>query len=445
MGERARSMAESDAPDRRYAGERGRIEDLAGNEAVSQDTVDRILEVVTALDPNRPATVFPSGENGQKTLAIRTLEGYAMRLRLAAPEFDGELLEQTNDSINDLMAGLASGTADVGPEDGYARGVVGQYQSALKAFYRYQDGHEVDPEAIPVMATEKSNIDDRDMLTVDEVEAMREAIDHPRERALFELLAYTGQRIRVIQTLQVKDVDVSEGKGIFYINDEAAGRKGAEGKRPLLGAREYVRQWLQYHPTGEPEDALITAIPDQGGNGTPGEPLSQNSIRYQLQKIAEKADVDKKVYPHVFRHYFTTIAKREYGMDDAHIKRLRGDAPGSNVMETTYQHLSDEDAIKQAEEKAGIRDPEESATAMTPETGPTCGIVLDQGAKACRRCGAVFTPDAQSAKRQIEEDMKDSYRETESGDEEALDKLDMVDELLNDPEVKALLLEKLTE
>lgn len=450
-------MAQSDAPERRYKRERERIEKLPDTDDVTEATTDRILEVVNALDPNRPGTVFPSDENGQKTLALRTLEGYAMRLRLVSIEFDGELIEQDNDSINDMMAAMASGDAEIAPDPddddptdtgGYARGVVGQFQSALKAFYRYHDGHTVDPEAIPVLATEKSSIDDRDMFTVDEVKAMRKAIEHPRERATFELLAYTGQRIRVIQTLRIKDVDVNEG--IFWINDEAAGRKGAEGKRPLLGAKEYVRQWLEYHPTGDPDDALITALPSQGGGGVPGEPLSQNSIRYQLNKIADAAGVDKKVNPHIFRHYFTTIAKREYGMDDAHIKRLRGDSPGSNIMETTYQHLSDEDTIEAAEIAAGIRDPEAVETAMTPETCPTCGIVLDPGAKACSRCGSTFTPDAQAVKEQLDEDVKLAYREGDPEDEDTMENLDVLDELverrmnelLEDPEFLASALER---
>ncbi|MDZ7702352.1 MAG: hypothetical protein U5J98_09995 [Halobacteriales archaeon] len=74
--------------------------------------------------------------------------------------------------------------------------------------------------------------------------------------------------------------------------------------------------------------------------------LTQESMRYHLRKIARHADVEKDVHPHVFRHYFTTIAKTRYGLDDAYIKHLRGDSSGSRVMETTYRHLSDEDVIE---------------------------------------------------------------------------------------------------
>jgi hypothetical protein len=52
------------------------------------------------------------------------------------------------------------------------------------------------------------------------------------------------------------------------------------------------------------------------------------------------------------------MAKHNYDLDDAYIKHLRGDAPGSNVMETTYRHLSGDDAIEHADAKFNGRDPE---------------------------------------------------------------------------------------
>ncbi|MFB6312096.1 MAG: tyrosine-type recombinase/integrase [Salinirussus sp.] len=345
------------------------------------------------------------------------------RLRLAAVEADGSLLEQDTESINELMADMATGAAEVAPSDGYASGTVGQYQSALKAFYRYHDGHEVDPEAIPVFAPDDTTVEERDMFTVDEIQAMRDAIESARERCLFELLAYTGQRIRVIQTLRVKDVNLAEG--VLYINETSDGLKGAQGKRPLLGAEEYVRQWLNYHPTNEPTDYLIT--PKATGGGTPGDMITQDTIRYHLRKIADKSEVNKDVHPHIFRHYFTTIAKRDYGMDDAYIKKLRGDAPGSNVMETTYRHLSDADAVEHATAKYRGEEPEQQDSPMTPDTCPTCSVTLSPGAKSCERCGSVFTPDARAARDTVTDEASQAKESADSVEEfKLLDQLEQV-------------------
>jgi len=405
---------------------------------VSEPDAEAIRDLLEAMDDEVPGKTFRANGNGRETKEPKTLSNYTGRLRLAATETDGPLLEQTTETINQLMADMASGDAEIAPDDGYSKGSVGQYQSALKAFYRYHDGHDVDPEQIPVFAPDKSPVDERDMFTVDEVQAMRDAIDSPRERCLFELLAFTGQRIRAIQTLRIKDIDLDDG--VLYLNENVDGLKGASGKRPLLGAKAYVRRWLEYHPTKEPEDYLIT--PKATGGGEPGGMITQDTIRYHLRKIADNADVDKDVHPHIFRHYFTTIAKRDYDLDDAYIKHLRGDSPGSNVMETTYRHLSDDDAIGHAVAKYRGEEPEKES-GLTPEACGTCGEILDPNAKACPNCGDVITPDAKAAKDQIEDDMKDSYRETDPDDDEKLDKVDELDDLLSDPDVQKALLERM--
>jgi integrase len=411
---------------------------LRGN--VSQADYEVITDLLDALDKAVPGKVYRANGNGRETKEPKTLANYTTRLRMAATELDGDLMEQSTESINSLMTAFATGDADVGPADGYAKGSIGQYQSALKLLYRYHDGHDVDPEAIPVFAPEDTSVDDRNMFTVEEVQAMREAVGSSRERCLFELLCYTGQRIRAIQTLRVRDIDLEEN--VLYLNEDADGLKGAKGKRPLLGAEAYVRRWLEHHPTSEPDDYLIT--PKATGGGEPGGMITQDTIRYHLRKIADKADVDKDVHPHIFRHYFTTIAKRDYDLDDAYIKHLRGDSPGSNVMETTYRHLSDNDAIEHADAKFDGREPETDSP-LTPEKCGTCGVILEPNAKACSNCGQVFTPDAQTAEEQIEQQVKDSYRDVNPEETDTMEKVDTIDELLSDPDVKAALIEKLSE
>lgn len=391
-----------DDPRERYRNKRSRLDRAVEAGEVESADANAIRGVLDALDPERPGKMFRTEKNGTKTLAPKTLANYTTRLRMAAQAADAPLLDLSTERVNALMGDMKTGDAPVGPDDGYATGTVGQYQSALIAFYRHHDGHDVDPDSIHVFAPEDTSVDERDMFTVDEIQAMRDAIDSPRERCLFELLAFTGQRIRVIQTLRIKDIDLD--KGVLYINEEEAGLKGAQGKRPLLGAEAYVRRWVEYHPTGEPGDYLITPKPTGGGN--PGTMLSQDTIRYHLRKIANKADVEKDVHPHIFRHYFTTIAKRDYSLDDAYIKKLRGDAPGSNVMQTTYRHLSDSDAVEHAEAKFEGREPE-TEHSLTPKTCPTCGEILDPEAKACENCGTVFAMDAVEAVETMAEEEKE--------------------------------------
>jgi len=111
-------------------------------------------------------------------------------------------------------------------------------------------------------------------------------------------------------------------------------------------------------------------------------------------------------------------------------------------MESTYQHLSDDDYIETAEVAAGLRDDEEQSP-LTPDVCPTCGEPLSPSAKACPGCGEVFAPDSKMVEEKIQEDMKQSYKETDPTDAETMKKLDALNELLKDPEVMEVLKERL--
>jgi integrase len=431
-----------DDPDHKYAKERDRIK---SSELCKQDT-NAVLEFLAAFDPEDLSASYTNEKGEKETLSYNSLEGYGRALRLIGKTGDCDLLNHTDETIQAVFDEFLNDLA---------KKTVRQRQAAAIKFYRYHDGHDVDPDGIVLVNPDNDeSVDERDMFTKEEIQELREACDNTRDRALLELLIYTGQRIRALQTLRVKDIDLNEG--VYYLNADDLGLKGADrvgAKRPLLGAEKAVREWLKHHPTGEPDDYLITPLPSSTGSAGPGEYLSAPAIRNRLWKIAERADVydrdtkeGKPPNPHNFRHYFVTVCYREYDMDPSTIKFLIGHGQESVVMETTYQHLTDEDHINAARASSGAgRDPEEQESSFTPETCPTCREPLPPNAKACPGCGMTFTPDAVAAEEQIEDQLKDSYREADPEDTETMEKLDMLDDLLDDPEVKTALLEKLND
>jgi integrase len=334
--------------------------------------------------------------------------------------------------------------------DNLSKQTVRQRQAAAIKFYRFHDTG-VDPDQISLQKRDSdSAVDERDMFTKQEIQDLREACDNARDRCLLELLIYTGQRIRALQTLRIKDIDLEEG--VYYLNTEKDGLKGAEKtgrKRPLLGAENAVRDWLDCHPTKRSSDYLITPLPSATNTSGDGEYLSLPSIRNRLWRIAERANVyDKETgngkppNPHNFRHYFVTVCHREYDMDPSTIKFLIGHGQDSTVMETTYQHLTDEDHINAArrQSEAG-RDADDKEGSLTPETCPTCREPLPPQAKACPKCGQVFTPDAQSAQGQIDKSVKESFKQVDPTDTEQVEAVEAVDEALDDPDVMGKLLE----
>jgi len=411
-----------------------------------------ILELCAAYDPEDMTAQRPNdGEHYNDTKAKKpnTLLYWLQHLKRVAERIGYEpynttLAEASANDINQLMTDLRAGRHPDVKDSGLANNTIRNQQGCLRRFYRYHNSLGVDDGDIALIQGDDTHVDDRDMLTRDEIDALRENANHPRDLAILDLLLYTGQRNTAIRSLRIKDVDLENG--VYYLNGEAEGLKGADengNKRPLLGAVGSIREWLRYHPFPDNPDAYLITPKPRYSNPEPDKMVSRNTLQYALKNIADKAGVDKPVHPHALRHNFVTIAKRDYGMDDATVKHLIGHSPDSNVMETTYAHLSDEDHIKNAEVAAGIRDPNEEST-LTPKICH-CGEPLPQHAKACPRCGTVYTPDAKTVQEQIQGDMKESYKQTDPDDDETMEELEAIDDLLDDPEVKQLLLEKLTE
>ena len=424
------------SPEKVLGRNRKRLSSAAETGDVSEGDFEYITALLDAFDERKPTTPKPEGDRHRE---LRTLGQWSNRLRTMATRLDGELTDASPSEINTLLRDMAEGKPPAVKDAGLATNTMNGYSSTLRIFYGF---HDLEPtkDEIATFSTEKQAVDERDMFTAEEIDRMREAVDHPRNQCIFELLIYTGQRIRALQTLRIKDIDLEDGT--FHLNDEDGGLKGAKGKRPLLGAESAVREWYKYHPnSNDPEAYLLTYRQEYRSDADGSEPIGQRSINGALKKIGDRANVDKPCNAHNFRHNFVTIAKRKFDMDDSTIKALIGHDADSKVMETTYAHLTDEDHIKHAEIAVGKRDPDDEDTALSPEICPTCDEPLPEAAKACPSCGLTFTPDAKSAEDVIEDSLYEAKGEAKDESEEmAVDALR--DVIKNNPELLAELIEE---
>lgn len=346
------------------------------------DDQEHIHDFSVVIDPESP-------RSGPKK-APRTVETYTDNLRRFEERAATSLVAMTTEDVLEAVKDLG---------DELSSDYVGQIQSAIKAFYRWSEDHDVDPEAIAVSTTSEPAIDEQSILSPTEFHAIRDEAEDARARCIIDLFGFTGQRIRVIQTLRVGDVKPDDGPtGRYRLNRDADGLKGADKamtRRPLLGAKASVRDWLSFHPTMDPDDYLITTRPTTS-RGEPGSMVAQNTIRRAIKKAADRAGVDKPVNPHAFRHFFATTAVRDYGMDPDVVRRLLGHGSGSRIMETTYRHLNDDDVIADAEESypgVELEEGDQQENPLTPPICPTCSRPLD-GHKECPQCGELFGPDS---------------------------------------------------
>lgn len=78
-----------------------------------------------------------------------------------------------------------------------------------------------------------------------------------------------------------------------------------------------------------------------------GERLLPNHFRHQLKKYADRAGIEKRVYPHLLRHSGATLFLEEGG-SQRHLQVILGHADGR--MTAHYTHLSDKNVKKNHDE-----------------------------------------------------------------------------------------------
>jgi integrase len=431
-----------------------RIDRFAEEDKITDDDAALIHEIVESYNDENTIRSPPDGESTRSPTTLTTWISFMTKVAREKPldelHADPEGPKEAN--INAVIDQFLTGESDLVDDDGIAKKTVQKIQFALRRFYRYHD-LQIDPDDINYyrdINDDNNGIDPSDMLTKDEIQTARKAADHPRDEAMFTLLLYTGMRNSALRSLRWQDVDLE--RGVYRYNPNAENLKGAGDVgewRTLLDAEQPLRDWRSYHPDPDNPDAHIftkkprwTAEEDLD----PETPISSNTVSYTMRQIKKSAEIDKPMHPHMLRHNFVTIAKQDYELPDSTVKYLIGHEQDSDIMQRVYSHLSDESHNEKAEVAAGIREPDDDEGGrLTPDTCRTCGNMLDPDAKACSRCGAVFTPDAKAAQDKIDTDVKQDYRDTDPEDTDTLEKLDTLDDLLEDPEVKAALLEKLGE
>jgi integrase/ribosomal protein L40E len=420
----------------------GRVEEFPAYE--DPEDADRIIKMANAYEEDNLLAETP---DGQKPKSPTTLKNYLSGLKKIAPH--AALTDTSEAELNAVMQGFYDGDLNNVKDDGLSKGTIRVYQNALRQFYYVFDNSGIDPEGIKLFTSEHSGVDPSDMLDREEIQAIRDAATCMRDKALFDFLIYAGQRNTAARTLRIRDLDLPNER--FKLNEDAEGLKGAEtnGKwRDMLLSSTTVQQYLDTeHPDSDNPDAYVFVGRPKYGGLKPETMLDPTTIGAIVRRMADRAaeevpSIDEKpTHPHALRHNFVTIALRR-GMDESAIKHQIGHAPDSSVMESTYAHLKDSDHIRAARKAFG-KDTEEPESKLTPDVCPQCGANPPENAQVCHICGKEFTPKAKSKGEETDERVRTSYQDVDIEQMDILEKMQAVDEMLDDPEVKDMLFEQM--
>jgi integrase/recombinase XerD len=251
------------------------------------------------------------------------------------------------------------------------------YKIAVKKFYAWLNGGK-ETELTDWIKTTVSKKETRlpeELLTEDEVLKLIAAAVSPRDKALIALMWDVGARIGEIANIKIKNLTFDDYGMSVLLN----GKTGPRRVRAVWSI-QYIQAWLEMHPDKTNNNAMLWV---NSGN----KPISYQAVRKQLIRITNRAEINKKITPHLFRHSRATFLARH--LTEAEMNIYFGWVQGSD-MAATYVHLSGRDVDKSILKAHGIIVKEDNNKPQVQQC-PRCKAVNGPEALFCFKCGAAMT------------------------------------------------------
>lgn len=169
----------------------------------------------------------------------------------------------------------------------------------------------------------------RHAMTDEEVELLRQACKTIREKALIEFLISSGCRLSEVVNIDKEDINWNE-RSLNVIGKGNKERKVYFSVKAKILLKKYIASRNDICP------ALFVSCRNPHGR------LGGRAIEREIQKIAKRAEFDKSVYPHLFRHSFATHSINS-GMPIHVLQHIMGHE--STATTEIYAELSDENIM----------------------------------------------------------------------------------------------------
>ncbi|UWI18703.1 MAG: Telomere resolvase [Bacteriophage sp.] len=160
-----------------------------------------------------------------------------------------------------------------------------------------------------------------------ELERVRQACKTTREKAMIEFLYSTGARVTEACTVKKQDVDFQNGEVIVL-------GKGNKHRKVYLNARSKLL--LGQYLASRNDDSEYLFVSER----KPHNVLKKEAIERIIRLIGERAELDRPLTPHLFRHTLATHLLQR-GTPITEVQKILGHV---NINTTTiYAKVADED------------------------------------------------------------------------------------------------------
>lgn len=261
----------------------------------------------------------------------------------------------------------------------YSESTKEKIRAAAKTFYKYHLGEDMyypkQVAWIKVKKKMKSKLPE--ILTEGEVRKMIENATNIRDKAIIALLFDAGIRIGELTNLKVKDVDL-KGDPAHIIVDGKTGMR----RIPIFFSAPYIAQYIDSSKR-EPKESLFLSVGTWINSRVP---VDSKGITKMLKIVGKKAGIQKRIYPHLFRHSRASYYANK--MTEQQLKVFFGWV-GDSKMAATYVHLSGRDIDNAALQANGIHPKDQSELPeLTIKICPRCRESNMISSVHCSRCGS---------------------------------------------------------
>ncbi len=259
------------------------------------------------------------------------------------------------------------------------------YRLITKRFFRWLKGKDF-VDGLKVGSPDET-VGPEDILTDDELTAIRKACRSVRDRAMCETLYEGAFRPHEFLGLRKSDVAFDELGAVVYI------RKGKTGPRRVrvINAAPLLANLVENHPMPD-RDAPLWVEASHGVHGTQ---LKYLGLAKVVKRWVAAAKIGKRVTAYIFRH--TRLTHLAKFLMEAELCIFAGWSIGSK-MPRMYIHLSGRDVDEKLLSAYGIKKQGETLQIKVPKACPRCGFVSPTDAETCAKCGMALTVQAAMAK-----------------------------------------------
>lgn len=327
-------------------------------------------------------------EDAQDTIEVGTIVNHINRLRLSSERADVPLTDMAKTDVDSFLFSLKH-------DRELAEGTLRNYRKALRKFFKHHDREWA--EDVEIGASPDRSVDPSQLLDMDEIMALIEAANNPRDKAFVAVLADTGLRIGAACSLRVQDVAFDGPAGTITINEDGP-VKGASGQKPVTWSRGYLGNWLDVHPRNDEPGAPLFHKTKHLTDGEDGALTYQYAAR-RLKWVAEEADIDTdRVNAHNFRKSAISRWIRE-GLSEQAIKHRAGWVKDSTQFDV-YSAVTDEEMNEDILDHYGLAESESASPEL--DACPACRTPLSDEARFCPGCGSPLSQAAAEAAEESE-------------------------------------------